>query len=360
MPKILFIGAHRLNRSPSQRFRFEQYFSFLCENGFECHLSPLLDENENKMFYSEGRFFRKMLIVINSFLRRKKDIAKAKEYDIIFIQREAFMTGTTFFERKLKETGKKIIFDFDDAVWLPNVSMGNKKFEWLKNPSKISKLISLSDLVIAGNHYLKSYAGKYNKNVLIIPTTIDTEYHRKKNLAKTDSRICIGWTGSHTTIRHFEFAVPALKKLKEKFGHKIYFKVIGDENYENKEIGIKGIQWKLENEISDLSEIDIGIMPLPDTDWTRGKCGLKALQYMALQIPCVMSPVGVNSEIVSDGINGFFAKDLTEWIAKISLLIENPELRIKIGAEARKSVEDNYSVKSQKEKYLTCMKSLSG
>lgn len=358
MHKILFIGAHRFNRSPSQRFRFEQYFSFLRENGFECHLSPLLNEKEDKIFYNKGNLFGKIVVVINSFLKRKTDITKAKEYDIIFIQREAFMTGTTFFERKLKETGKKIIFDFDDAVWLPNVSEGNKKFEWLKNPSKTSMLISLSDLVITGNNYLKSYAIKYNRNVLIIPTTIDTDYHRKKNLAKTDDRICIGWTGSHTTISHFEHAIPALQKLKEKFGNKIYFKVIGDNKYENKEIGIKGVQWNLETEISDLSEIDIGIMPLPDTDWTRGKCGLKALQYMALQIPCVMSPVGVNSEIVSDGINGFLVKDEKEWVEKISMLIENPELRIKIGKEARKTVEDNYSVNSQKEKYLACMKRL--
>lgn len=358
MPNILFIGAHRLNRSPSQRFRFEQYFYFLKANGFECHLSPLLDEKDDKLFYSEGNFFGKVFVVAKCFLRRQKDIAKAKEYDIIFIQREAFMTGTTFFERKLKETGKKIIFDFDDAVWLPNVSEGNKKFEWLKNPSKTSQLISLFDLVIAGNNYLGDYARKFNKNVWMIPTTIDTEYHKRNSIIKKDEQICIGWTGSHTTIRHFEYAIPALQLLKEKFGNKIYFKVIGDNTYENKEIGIKGISWKLENEIADLSEIDIGIMPLPDTDWARGKCGLKALQYMALEIPCVMSPVGVNSEIVADGINGFLAKDSKEWIEKISLLIENPALRIKIGTEARRTVEDNYSVNSQKEKYLSCFKNL--
>jgi len=358
MSKILFIAAHRLNRSPSQRFRFEQYFSFLKANGFECHLSPLLDEINDKIFYSEENFFEKVSVVAKSFLRRRGDIAKAKEYDIIFIQREAFMTGTTFFERKLKETGKKIIFDFDDAIWLPNVSEGNKKFEWLKNPSKTSRLISLSDLVVAGNNYLEDYAKKYNKNVWMIPTTIDTDYHRKKNLIKKDERICIGWTGSHTTIQHFEYAIPALQLLKEKFSNKIYFKVIGDSAYENRKIGIKGISWKIENEISELSEIDIGIMPLPDTDWARGKCGLKALQYMALEIPCVMSPVGVNSKIVSDSINGFLAKDENEWVEKISLLIENPELRIKIGTAARKTVEGKYSVNSQKENYLSALKSL--
>ncbi len=357
MPKIFFIGAHRLNRSPSQRFRFEQYFSFLEQNGFECHLSTLLDEYGDTTFYSEGNFFRKVGVVTRSFLKRKNDLKQTNEYDIVFVQREAFMTGSVFFEEGLRNKNVKIVYDFDDAIWLPNVSESNKKFEWMKSPAKTSKLISLSDLVIAGNSYLADYAKKFNQNVHIIPTTINTDYHKRKNVNK-DNRICIGWTGSHTTIQHFEQAVPALRKLKGKFGDKIYFKVIGAEKYSNEELNIKGIKWSLQNEIEQLSEIDIGIMPLPDDEWSKGKCGLKGLQYMALEIPCVMSPVGVSSEIVSDGVNGFLAKNDNQWVEIISLLIENPELRKKIGTEARKTVEANYSVNSQKEKYLTLLKGI--
>ena len=359
MPKILFIGAHRFNRSPSQRFRFEQYFSFLQKNGFECDLSALLDEKDDRIFYSDGNFFGKGRVVVKSFLRRWKSISKAKEYDIIFIQREAFMTGSVFFEKLLKKTGKKIVFDFDDAIWLSNVSEGNKKYEWLKDPAKTSFLIGISDLVIAGNNFLADYSKKYNNNVMVIPTTIDTDYHIRKVQAKNNDRVCIGWTGSHTTIQHFELAVPILKKLKQKFGDKIYFKVIGDSEYENKELNIKGSSWKLQTEIADLSEIDIGIMPLPDDEWSRGKCGLKGLQYMALEIPCVMSAVGVNMEIVSDGVNGFLAETENQWIEKISLLVESPDLRKRIGLEARKTVEEKYSVNSQKENYLNCFKKLS-
>jgi hypothetical protein len=136
MPRILFIAAHRFNRSPSQRFRFEQYFSFLEKNGFECHLSPLLDEVDDKKFYNEGAFVGKVLVILKSILRRKKDIFRVKEYDIIFIQRETFMTRSVYFEKQIKKAGNKIVFDFDDAVWLPNVSEGNKRYEWLKNREK--------------------------------------------------------------------------------------------------------------------------------------------------------------------------------------------------------------------------------
>lgn len=358
MPKILFIAAHRLDRSPSQRFRFEQYFDFLRENGFECHLSFLLTEEEDKFFYSEGNFLKKIFIAAKSFFRRWKDVKQASDYDIVFIQREAFMTGSTFFERQFNKSGKKIIFDFDDAVWLPNVSDGNRKFEWMKNCNKTSSIISLADFIIAGNDYLASYANQFNKNTKIIPTTIDTNYHRESSEKKSDEKICIGWTGSHTTIQHFEHAVPFLKVLKEKFANKIYFKVIGDDKYLNDELDVRGIAWNLQNEIKELSEFDIGIMPLPDNEWTKGKCGLKGLQYMALEIPPVMSPVGVNCEIVLDGVNGFLANTNSEWIEKISLLVESKELREKIGAAARKTVEKKYSVRSQQEKYLECFQSL--
>ena len=358
MPKILFIGAHRFNRSPSQRFRFEQYFTFLKKNGFTCDLSPLLDENDDRVFYGEGNYPGKAMVVLKSFLRRRKDISMANDYDIIFIQREAIMTGSVYFEKMLKKSGKKFVFDFDDAVWLPNISESNKKFEWLKNPSKTRQLIAMADQVIAGNGYLADYAKKYNPNVEIIPTTIDTDYHLRKSPVQSGDRICIGWTGSHTTIQHFERAVPLLKRLKQKFGDRIYFKVIGDNAYENPELGIKGLPWKANSEIEDLAGIDIGIMPLPDDEWARGKCGLKGLQYMALEIPCVMSAVGVNKEIVADGLNGFLAESDEEWVLKISDLIENKDLRTRIGTEARKTVVEKYSVNSQKGKYLACLKKL--
>jgi len=358
MPKILFIGAHRFNRSPSQRFRFEQYFSFLEKNGFVCHLSALLDEKDDQNFYNQGDIIGKAVVIVKSFFRRRRDVRMARDYDILFIQREAFMTGSIYFEKHFKKSGKKMIFDFDDAVWLPNISESNKKFEWLKNPGKTSDLISLADKVIAGNRYLAEYAGRYNGSVIVIPTTIDIEYHIRKPIEKKDGRICIGWTGSHTTIQHFERAVSVLKMLKEKYGDNIYFKVIGDSSYENMELGIRGFPWKFETEIADLLEIDIGIMPLPDDEWARGKCGLKGLQYMALEIPCVMSPVGVNTEIVSDGLNGFLASTEEEWVEKISKLIESAELRKRIGIEARQTVVESYSVESQKEKYLACLREL--
>ena len=351
--RILILANHRMNRSPGQRFRFEQYTEFLEKNGFSWELSYLISEKDDKHFYSKGNWFKKLKILIKCFNKRLKDIKRAKDFDSVFIYREAFFTGTTYFEKKLSKLPVKVIFDFDDSIWLPSISPGNKKVEWLKNYGKTQKIIELSDLVFTGNKYLADYAKNYNKNVEIIPTTIDTSYHLNKELQKKDDRICIGWTGTSTTIQHFELIIPVLKKIKEKYKEKVYFKLIGENKYYNKDLNLIGVVWNYNSEIEDLSEIDIGIMPLPDDEWSKGKCGFKGLQYMSLKIPTIMSPVGVNRQIINNGVNGFLAKNNEEWIEKISLLVESEELRNKLGNEGRKTVESKYSVNAIKEVYIS-------
>lgn len=351
MTKILFLTLHRPNRSPSQRFRFEQYIPYLQEKGIICDFSYLLNEADDKIFYSKGNFLKKSFIIIKSFFKRLKELKTINQYAIVFVQRECFMLGTSYFEKKIASKGASLIYDFDDAIWIPNVSDANKRFEFLKDSSKTGKIIELCDMVFAGNQYLADYASKFNNNVKIVPTTIDTDEYKKIDSNK-DNKVVIGWSGSITTIQHFEYAIPFLRELKNKFGNHIEFKVIGDANYFNEELSIKGLAWNKQTEIEDLSTFDIGIMPLPDDEWANGKCGLKGLQYMALEIPTIMSPVGVNTEIIQDGVNGFLASEINEWVEKLSLLIDSEQLRGEIGMKARKTVVDNYSVEANKHLYL--------
>ncbi|HNW96948.1 MAG TPA: glycosyltransferase family 4 protein [Bacteroidales bacterium] len=357
MPKILFVAAHRPGRSPSQRFRFEQYIDFLKDNGFDSDFSFLVSSEDDLYLYEKGHLLKKYEFLCKSYSIRSLDLKNLKNYDCVFVQREALMFRSIKFEKAFS-MHSKLVFDFDDAIWLMDVSEGNKKWKWLKNPAKTEQIIKLSHMVFAGNKYLFDYASLFNKNVKIVPTTIDTDYHKKKTLKKNNDKICIGWTGSITTIKHFRMAENFLKKIKDNFGDKIYFKLIGSETYENEKLKLKGIRWNKETEIDDLSEIDIGIMPLPNDEWTKGKCGFKGLQYMALEIPTVMSAIGVNNEIIQDGENGFLANTEEEWIEKISQLIESKELREKLGAGGRQTVIEKYSVESQKNYYLAYFKEL--
>ncbi|MEI6852487.1 MAG: glycosyltransferase family 4 protein [Bacteroidota bacterium] len=352
MKRILFLVAHRQGRSPGQRFRFEQYLGFLQQNGFSCEISFLLNEQDDAVFYSKGHYFKKLLIYLKSLRIRRRDVLRSSEFDLVFIYREALMTGSVHFERKMKKRSAKIVLDFDDAIWVPDVSPGNKNLQWLKKPSKTAEILNLSEMVFVGNRYLADYASGFNQNVKIIPSTIETDIFKRKHIKHSTEKICIGWTGSRTTMKHFCLALPVLQKIMEKFPGRIIVRLISDVNYSGNEIEVDFCKWNKESETDDLSEIDIGIMPLPDDEWARGKCGFKGLQYMSLEIPTIMSPVGVNSEIIQDGENGFLASTETEWIDKLSALIESPELREHIGKNGRKTVVEKYSYYAWKEKYL--------
>jgi glycosyltransferase involved in cell wall biosynthesis len=354
--KILFLTIHRPDRSPSQRFRFEQYISHLNHDAFDCEHVFLLDASDDKVYYSKNNEIRKFWIVIKSVFRLLYKYFSTPKGAIFFVQRECFMLGSSFFERILSQKGK-LIFDFDDSIWIHTISEANKRLAWLKRSGKTAEIIASSKIVFAGNQFLADYARKFNQNVVIIPTTIDTEEY-VPNYSTNKKAVCIGWSGSFTTIEHFETCIETLKIIKDKYKDKIYFKVIGDKNYVNEALNIKGYPWEKSTELVDLQEIDIGIMPLPDDDWAKGKCGLKGLQYMALSIPTLMSPVGVNKDIIQDGVNGYLCNDTQEWVEKLSLLIEDPQLRERIGKKGRDTIENSYSVRAIKHIYLKYFKEL--
>jgi len=353
MKKILILCAHRPNRSPSQRYRFEQYLSFLETEGFSFTFSPLLNEKQDRIFYAHGNLLKKAFILLHSIFVRIKDCTRFKQYDIIFIQREATFFGTSYFEKRAVRSGAYVIFDFDDSIWLADTSPGNKKWEWLKKPEKLFETLKCVHCVIAGNSYLTNIAKNYNSNCITIPTTIDTSFH-VPNLKRSGKDITvIGWSGSISTIKHFLELVPVLKRVQEKYLSKVSFKVMADKIYVHETLKIEGVKWSAEEEVNILNSFDIGLMPLPDDEWSRGKCGLKGLSYMACGVATIMSPVGVNSEIIAHQKNGLLASTQEEWFEKICLLIDNPELRQRLGNEGRNTVVEKYSVESNRSKYFS-------
>jgi glycosyltransferase involved in cell wall biosynthesis len=356
--KILIASVHPSGRTPNQRFRIEQYLDFLRDNGFEITFSPVLHADEYDLIYSPGRTARKAAIVGRGLLRRFADLARSGRYDVVFVPREAVQLGTALFERLVARRGPKLVFDFDDAIWLPNASEANRGFAWLKRAEKTQEIIAASALVLAGNEFLADYARQFNPAVEVVPTTIDTDQYQPRPAGPERDAICIGWSGSLTTIVHFDLAVPVLRRLKERYGERVYFKLIGYSGYRVDDLDLLGVRWDPASEVDDLSEFDIGIMPLPDDEWSKGKCGLKGLQYMALGIPSAMSPVGVNTTIIDDGVNGFLPASEDEWVARLSELIESADLRARLGAAGRATVVRDYSVDSQRGRYLELLGAL--
>jgi glycosyltransferase involved in cell wall biosynthesis len=357
--KLLCIVQHRFDRSPGQRFRIEQFIPNLMANGWEITYSNIISEKDDKRFYASGHYFSKFLIMIKSWFHRFRDLQRANHYDAIFLYREAFMLGNTFFEKRLSKKKPPLIFDFDDSIWLNDTSIGNQNLSWIKKPEKTSKICRFADVVTVGNQYLADYASKYNQRVKIFPTVIDTTYHQNTKHHKNE-RLCIGWTGTEPTLKHFNTAIPVLKRLYRHYGDKISFRIIVNFPYDCRDLPVEVVQWNKSTEIQDLSAIDIGIMPLPDNEWTRGKCGFKGLQYMALEIPTVMSPVGINSTIIRDGENGFLAGEDDEWFNKLSALIESKSLRNKLGKAGRDTVKNHYSKQAWEDSFTNFITNLTG
>lgn len=360
MKSVLLVLSHYHGRSPGQRYRIEQYISFLAEAGFECQSSVLITPRQDVFFYRPGHHVAKLGALLSHYWQRRSELREIKTYDLVFIFREALLTRHTFFERGVARAGVPILFDLDDAIWLPNVSQANRRFGFLKDPEKTHRILPLASLVFAGNSYLADHVRAYNPNVWIVPTTIDTDLHkpgRSENNA-ADAPIVIGWSGSHTTLPHFRLVEPALAHIKQQYGSRVRFVVMGDAGYQNEELGIQGLAWSEKAEVPTLNSFDIGIMPLPDDEWSKGKCGLKALAYMAMETATVASPVGVNTEIIQHGQNGLLASSQADWVHQLSRLIEDAELRKRLGRAARQTVIERYSVHSQRDRYLQAFRQL--
>ena len=341
--RVLFIVPYP-SEGASNRLRIEQYLPYLEKQDIKYRVRPFIGEKFYKILYAKGDSLRKTFYFIISILNRFFDIFRALRYDIIFIHREALPIGSTLIETIFSKMGKKIIFDFDDAIFLPNTSQSNNYIEHFKNPNKVSKIIALSNWVIVGNRYLEEYANKFNNNVVIIPTPIDTNKYVMDNSKKSSGGITIGWIGSFTTRVYLEDIRHALELLKKKY-YSLKLKFIGNwSELKNPINGAEYKEWSLKDELSDIRSLDIGIMPMSDDMWTKGKCGFKAILYMACGIPVVASPVGTNMEIIEDGVNGFFADLEKGWIDRLSMLIEDLELRKRIGMAGRDTVEKRYSV----------------
>lgn len=352
--KVLFLSPYPKGIGASQRFRFEQYLPSLSEE-YNCVQKTFWNKKAWDSLFKEGHHFQKLYFLSIAFLKRALLLFTIPQYDLVFIHREAAHIGPPIIEWFIiKLFKKKVIYDFDDAIWRLNYSQKNPIVKYFKSPQKVQNICKWASAITCGNAYLSEFAQQYNNNVWTIPTTIDTNYHVNAN--NKNNKLCIGWTGTLTTLKHINLILPILQELEQKYD--FTFLVISNDKPNIDLSSFEFLEWKKETEISDLSQIDIGIMPLPDEEWEKGKCGFKGLQFMALETPTIMSPVGVNKEIIKDGENGFLAQTKEEWVEKLSLLINSESLRVKLGKAGRETVIEKYSVDANKQKYKEAFSSV--
>jgi glycosyltransferase involved in cell wall biosynthesis len=355
--KILFLFPYPLKEAPSQRFRFEQYLYLLGQSGLQISCQSFWDEQTWAVLYKPDQMLQKTIGFAKGVARRFTQLFRLSKIDFVFIHRECLPIGPPLIEWIIaKILKKKIIYDFDDAIWLRNTSEENKLAAILKWHSKVAAICQWSYKVSCGNPFLMEYAKQFNRNVIVNPTTIDTvNLHNPFlfNIQKKSTPVVVGWTGTHSTLPYIKPLVQVLEKLEEKFPGQLRFLIIANEDPELKLKFVDFKPWSKQTEVEDLLQMDIGTMPLSNDIWAKGKCGFKALQYLALEIPTVASPVGVNTAIIDQGVNGFLASTHGEWFACLEQLILDKDLRKKMGSKGREKVNDSYSVTSNSSSFLS-------
>jgi glycosyltransferase involved in cell wall biosynthesis len=342
--RALALMPYPHDQVPSQRFRLEQWMPWLRKFEIECDVVPFLDRGLYDRIGREGGGLTKALGLLKAAAKRCWVAGQAADYDVILLHREAMVFGPAIVER-LMARQTPVVLDMDDAIWLRNVNPVNPIAQWVKCPGKVKTIAGLASAVLAGNSYLASWAMQFNTATYVVPTTIDTDgaYATKRIHGPRDVPV-IGWSGSVSTLPYLESLRPALEALARRRRYRLMIICNGAPRRWSTTIDVEWRVWSSAREVDDLLQFDIGLMPQPDEEWGKGKCGLKALQYMALGIPPVASKNGALLEIINDGLDGFLVGNAeVEWLERLEALLADWHQRATMGQRARITVADRYS-----------------
>jgi glycosyltransferase involved in cell wall biosynthesis len=339
----------------SSRYRAYQYIPILKKYGIQCDVSPLFDDHYLIDLYSKKKYgffnyFRRLV-------KRIFTLTQVNKYDLLVIEKELVPFFPPLFEYFLKIFKIKYILDYDDAIF-HRYDLNTNSVVQLLLRKKIKKIMSWSDMVITGNQYLTQYALKHAKNVSEIPTVIDFHRYGKSN-NHHGKEFVIGWIGTPITSYYLMNVFPVLEKFTHQFEAKI--KLVGFDKDILPELNstpIEIVKWSKETEVEEISTFSVGIMPLDNDPWSYGKCGLKLIQYMACGKPVIASPVGVNTKIVENNINGFLAETPEEWYDSLKILYADKEIRKRMSRTNREKIMKNYSLQATANEYYNLVSSI--
>ena len=343
------------------RFRIAQFMPYLASVGIDVTLRSLFTPEFFRLVYKPGHYVRKAVAFAGLSVKRLDSLRDASRFDIILIYREMFPIGPALVERLLAlRGGPAVVFDFDDAIFLPSVSDANRLIAMLKQPGKVASIIRHSDHVITGNEYLAAYARRFNGGVTTIPTCVDTHRFapaRHRGERRDAAPPIVGWIGSPTTASYIHALAPVLQRVNAR--RPFVLRVSGaGEAMAVPGLSIENVAWSLDREVALFNTCDVGVYPLADDEWSKGKCGFKAIEFMACGVPVVAAAVGVNREIVEDGVNGFLAASEDEWVEKLGRLLADPALRQRFAAAGRRTVEERYSLDVNAPKLAATLRSV--
>ena len=351
--RVLILCPSPRGTAATQRLKYEQYLELLEEKGYVFTISPFQTKRFWDIVYKPGRLIEKIWWTAVGYFRRTFDLIRAPFYDAVFVNLWVTPLGLPIFERLLFYFNKKVIYDIDDMLFIDKKQQGKVTLiQRMKGRRKPVVLIRHSQYVIVCTPKLEEMAMAMNKSrkVVDISSTFDTDRFTPVSKYKKNETTVIGWTGTHSTVPFLESLQPVLAEVNRQRNIKLM--VIANREYCMKDVPTEFIPWNDRTEVSDLHHFEIGLYPIPPNEWSLGKSSLKALTYMAIGIPFVATAYGTNFRIMQHGVQGFMALTNEEWIKYIIKLIDDVDLRRRMGLAGRKTVEDLYSLKTNIQKYL--------
>lgn len=309
----------------ASRYRILQYIPHLQEHGVVCTV--------REFPRSPGEY-----VWLSAILPR---------YDCVFVQRKRFHFPFLPLFRRL---AKRVVYDLDDAVMFKN-TLARSPYSRTRE-RRFRSMARSSDIIIAGNTFLKEQASRHHSRVVVIPTSIPAQRYCLKDCTQKKERVTIGWIGDHGSIHYLKRIKDVFEEIGRRFPGKVELKIVCDTFFDCSHIPVRKVRWSQDTEVAELADMDIGVMPLVDDPWSWGKCGLKILQYFGVGVPAVCTPVGVNRDVVVPGDNGFWAGSEPEWIEILSRLVPDACLRRTMGMNGRKTLDEGYTTEANAPKIL--------
>lgn len=353
--KMLVLCPFPQGVAAGQRLKYEQYFDIWRQDGWDIAVSSYMDMSMWKVVYTRGYLLKKLMGVLRGHVRRLRDLFRIPHYDLVYIFMWVTPFGSSIMERLVRRLAQRLVYDVEDNVLveqgLPKGYNPNSIVRWIKGPAKTRFLIRTADHVVTSSPFLNDLCIGINfrKACTYISSSVDTASFIPATTYSNERPVVIGWTGTFSSKIYLDMLADVFCVLAQRVPFKL--KIIGNFDYDLPGVDLEVVRWTAEREVADLQTLDIGVYPLPLDDWVLGKSGLKAIQYMAFGLPCVATEVGTTPMLITDGVNGRLVRSDNDWLNALEELVRYPDLRRRLGVQARKDAVSNYSLQAIALKY---------
>ena len=354
--RVLVLTPYPYGTTAGPRSSFELWERVLLDAGISLDYAVFETDRLHELIYQPGRTVQKALEMSRAYAEFLPKLRDVGAYDAVLVNREATLIGPALVERWIARRGTPLIYLLDDPLYIPYRSPSNGVMSYLKFFGKVKTLCRISSAVLANSPSHVAFASRVNANVWEIPSVVDAErYTGREPRSANGAKTCIGWSGSPSTVTNLQVIRGPLRRLAQR--DDVEVRLIGARDFGLPDVPHTGLEWRAETEVQELRKLDVGLLPVPLTPWTPHKFYLKLVQYMALGVPPVATPLGSNPIVIDDGRTGFLADSEDAWVTAVERLLDNAELRDEIGERAAQTAHERYTLQANAEKIVAAFRS---